>query len=145
VERRDDSEAERRRWTERPTPRSSGVSVRGWRRTGQGALVGCSGAGGARNCGRGAAELADDGEQSRRRWSGGGAERRRSRGAKMRARESINEVEEGSWMCYGNKKGHGRAGGAAGDRRRDVAASGDGSTTWRGWEKPAEVGRVAGG
>jgi hypothetical protein len=32
--------------------------------------VGCSGAGGARNCGRGATEVADDGEQSRR-WSSG--------------------------------------------------------------------------
>jgi hypothetical protein len=69
--------------------------------------VGCSVAGGAQDCGRGAAEMADDGEQSRRRWSGGGAERRRSRGAKTRARESVNEVEEGSWTCYGNKKRHG--------------------------------------
>jgi hypothetical protein len=43
------------------------VSMRGWRRTGQGALVGCSGAGEAQNCRRGAAEVADDGEQSRRR------------------------------------------------------------------------------
>jgi hypothetical protein len=81
--------------------------VSGWRRTGQGALVGCSGAGGARDCGCGAAEMADDGEQSRRRWSGSGAEWRRSRGAKMRARESVNEVKEGSWTCCGNKKGHG--------------------------------------
>jgi hypothetical protein len=58
----------------------------------------------------------------------------------MRARESVNEVEEGSWMCYGNKKGHGRAGAAAGDRRCDVAASGDGGTTWRGGEKPVGSG-----
>jgi hypothetical protein len=41
--------------------------VSGWRRTGQRALVGCSGAGGARDCGCGAAEMADDGEQSWRR------------------------------------------------------------------------------
>jgi hypothetical protein len=75
----------------------------------------------------------------------GGAERRRSRGAKMRARESVNEVEEGSWTCCGNKKGHGQAGAAAGDRRRDVAASGDDGTMWRGGGKPAEVGRAAGG
>jgi hypothetical protein len=72
------------------------VSASGWRRTGQGALVGCSGASGARDCGCGVAEMAEDGEQSRRRWSGSGAERRRSRGAKMRAHESVNEVEEGS-------------------------------------------------
>jgi hypothetical protein len=74
----------------------SGMSMRGWRRTGQGALVGCSGAGGARNCGRGAAEVADDGEQRLVRRSGGSAEWRRSRAAKMRARESVNEVEESS-------------------------------------------------
>jgi hypothetical protein len=107
--------------------------------------MGCSGVGGAWNCGRGAAEVANDGEQSRRWWSGGGAERRRSRGAKMRAPESVNEVEEGSWMCCGNKKGHGQAGVAASDRRRDVAALGDGGTMWRGGGKPAEVGRAAGG
>jgi hypothetical protein len=107
--------------------------------------VGCSGAGGARDCGRGAAEMVDDGEQSRRRWCGGGAERRRSRGVKMQARESVNEVEEGSWTCCRNKKWHGRAGAGAGDRRCDVAASGDSGTTWRGREKPAEVGRAAGG
>jgi hypothetical protein len=117
----------------------------GWRRTGQGALVGCSGAGRARDCGCGAVEMADDGEQSWRWWFGGGAKRRRSRGAKMRVRESVNEVEEGSWMCCRNKKGHGQAGAAAGNRRRDVAASGDGGTTWRGGEKPVEVGRAAGG
>jgi hypothetical protein len=70
--------------------------------------VGCSGAGGVWDCGRGAAEMADDGEQSRRRWSGAGAERRRSRGAKMGARESVNEVEEGSWTCCGTRKRHGK-------------------------------------
>jgi hypothetical protein len=106
--------------------------------------VGCSGAGGARNCGRGAAEVADDGEQSRRRWFCGGAERRRSQEAKMRAPESVNEVEECSWTCCGNKKGHGQAGAAASDRRRDVAALGVGGTTWRGGGKPVEVGRAAG-
>jgi hypothetical protein len=58
----------------------------------------------------------------------------------MRARESVNEVEEDSWTCCGNKKGHGRAGAAAGDRRRDVAAAGDGGATWRGGEKPAGSG-----
>jgi hypothetical protein len=72
------------------------VSVREWRRTGQGALVGCRGAGGAQNCGCGAAEVADDGEQRRWRRFGGGAERRRGRGAKMRARGRVKEVEEGS-------------------------------------------------
>jgi hypothetical protein len=70
--------------------------------------VGCSGAGGARDCGCGVVEMADDGEQSRQRWSGGGAEQRRSRGAKMRARESVYEVEEDSWTCYRNKKRHGK-------------------------------------
>jgi hypothetical protein len=58
--------------------------------------------------------VADDGEQSQRRWSGGGAERRRSRGAKVRVRDSVNEFEESSWTCYGPKKGHRRAGAAAG-------------------------------
>jgi hypothetical protein len=38
-----------------------------------------------------------------------------------------------------------RAGATAGDRRRDVAASGNGGTTWRGGEKLARVGRAAGG
>jgi hypothetical protein len=79
--------------------RSGCVSTREWRRTGQGALVGCRGAGGARNCGCGAAEVVDDGEQRRRQRFGGGAERRRSRGVKMRARERVKEVEEGSWTC----------------------------------------------
>jgi hypothetical protein len=73
AERRDDDEAERWRWTGLPVRRSGGVSASGWRKTGQGALVGCSGAGGARDCGCGAAEVADDGEQRRRRRSGGGA------------------------------------------------------------------------
>jgi hypothetical protein len=49
--------------------------------------VGCSGAGGAWDCGCGAAEMADDCEQSRRRSCGDGAEWRRSRGSKMRPRE----------------------------------------------------------
>jgi hypothetical protein len=82
VEHRDDGEAERRRWTGLPARRSGGVSVREWRRTGQGALVGCSGAGGARDCWCGAAEVADDGEQRQRQRFGGGVERRRSRWAK---------------------------------------------------------------
>jgi hypothetical protein len=44
--------------------------------------MGCSGAGGARDCGCGAAEVADSGEERLRRRFGGGAERRRRRGAK---------------------------------------------------------------
>jgi hypothetical protein len=51
--------------------RSSGMNVREWRRIGYEALVGCSGAGGAWNCGCGAVEAVDDGEQSVRWWSGG--------------------------------------------------------------------------
>jgi hypothetical protein len=43
-------------------------------------------------------------------------------------------------MCCGNKKGHGRAGAAAGDRRHDVAASGDGGTRWRGGESQQRSG-----
>jgi hypothetical protein len=39
------------------------VSVRGWRRTGQGASVRCGGADGTRDCGSGVAKVADDGEQ----------------------------------------------------------------------------------
>jgi hypothetical protein len=62
----------------------------------------------------------------------------------MRSRERIKEVEQDSWTCGGAKKGHGRAGATAGDRRRDVAALGDGGTTWRGGEEPAGVERAAG-
>jgi hypothetical protein len=58
------------------------MSAREWRRTGLGALVGCSGAGGARDCMFGVAEVADGGEERLRRRFGGGAERRRRRGAK---------------------------------------------------------------
>jgi hypothetical protein len=63
----------------------------------------------------------------------------------MQPREEVKEVDEDSWACGRTKKGHGQAGAAAGDRRHDVAASGDGSTTWRGGEKPARVGRAADG
>jgi hypothetical protein len=63
----------------------------------------------------------------------------------MRPREEVKEVDEDSWTCGGTKKGHKRAGAAAGDQRRDVAALGDGGTTWRGGENPAGVGRAAGG
>jgi hypothetical protein len=59
----------------------------------------------------------------------------------MWARDSVNEVEEGSWTCCGNKKGHERAGAVAGDRRRDIAASGDGDTTWRGGESQQRSGK----
>jgi hypothetical protein len=58
----------------------------------------------------------------------------------MRPREEVKEVDEDSWTCGETKKRHGRAGAAAGDRRRDVAASGDGDTTWRGGEKTAGSG-----
>jgi hypothetical protein len=44
--------------------------VREWRRIGYEASVGCSGASRAQNCGRGAAEAADDGEQRARQWFG---------------------------------------------------------------------------
>jgi hypothetical protein len=47
----------RRRWC------SSGTNVRAWRRIGYEASEGCNGANRARNCGRGAVEAADDGEQ----------------------------------------------------------------------------------
>jgi hypothetical protein len=62
AERWDDGEVDRRRWTKQPARHFSGARVRKWRRTGLRALVGCSGAGGARNCGCGATEAADDGE-----------------------------------------------------------------------------------
>jgi hypothetical protein len=78
----DDGEAERRRLTGLPVRHSGCVSARGWRRTGQGALVGCSGADGARDCGCGAEEVADSGEKGLRGRPGGGAERRRRRGRK---------------------------------------------------------------
>jgi hypothetical protein len=105
VERQDDGEAEQRRWIGRPARCSGGMSTRRWRRTSQGALVGCSGAGGAQDCGCGAAEMADDGEQSRRRSCGDGAERRRSQGSEMRPREKVKEVKEDSWMRFGNQEG----------------------------------------
>jgi hypothetical protein len=73
----DDGEAERRRWIGLPARRSGGVSMRGWRRASQEALVGCSSAGGARDCRCGAAEVADGGEKRLWRRFGGGAERRR--------------------------------------------------------------------
>jgi hypothetical protein len=56
---------------------------------------------------------------------------RRTRGSEMRPREEVKEVEGNSWTLCGTKE-HGRAGAAAGDRRRDVVAVGDGGTTWRG-------------
>jgi hypothetical protein len=43
-----------------------------------------------------------------------------------------------------NQEEHRQAGAVVGERRRDVAAAGDGGTTWRGGEKPAGVGRAAG-
>jgi hypothetical protein len=45
--------------------------MREWRRTCYEASMGCSGAGGARDCGCGVVEAADDGEQRAWRWSGG--------------------------------------------------------------------------
>jgi hypothetical protein len=66
----------------------------GMEKTGQEALVRCSGADGARDCGCGAAEV-----------------------AKIRARDRIKEVEEGSWTRCGTKKRNGQAGAAAGGRR----------------------------
>jgi hypothetical protein len=138
---RRDGEAEQRRWIGRPAWCSGGVSVRRWIRTGQGALVGCSGAGGARDCGCGAAEMADDSEQSRRQSCGDGAERRRSRGIGMRPREEVKEVEEDSWIRCGNQEGA-RASwsscwrpaarcGSFGRWRHDVAGRGKASRVWR--------------
>jgi hypothetical protein len=63
AEHQDDDEADRRWWTGLPARRSGCVSARGWRRAGQGALVGCSGAGGARDCGCGVVQVANGGEQ----------------------------------------------------------------------------------
>jgi hypothetical protein len=58
----------------------------------------------------------------------------------MWPREEVKEVKGNSWTLCGTKKGHRRAGAAVGDRRRDVAAAGDGGATWRGGEKPAGSG-----
>jgi hypothetical protein len=55
-----------------------GVSARGWRRASCEASVGCGGARETPGCGRGAAELANGGEQRVQQRSSGGAERRRS-------------------------------------------------------------------
>jgi hypothetical protein len=107
--------------------------------------VGCSGASGARNRGCGAPEVADDGLQD---CSGAVAtviERRRTRGSEMRPCDEVKEVEGNSWTLCGTKKGHEQAGAAASDRRRNMAAAGDGSMTWRGGEKPAGSGERASG
>jgi hypothetical protein len=62
--------------------------------------VGCGGARGALDCGRGAADVANGGEQNC-----GGAlatvvERRRKRGGEIRPCEEGKEVEKGSWtLC----------------------------------------------
>jgi hypothetical protein len=93
--------------------------------------VGCSGASGAWDCGCGAAEVADDGEQRVRRHCGDGAERRRSRGSEMRPCEEVKQVDEDSWTRCGTKKGRGRAGAAAGNQRRDVAGQGKASRVGR--------------
>jgi hypothetical protein len=55
----------------------------------------------------------------------------------MRAHERIKEVEKDSWTCCGTKKRHGQAGAGAVDRRRDVAASGDGGAAWNARDKTA--------
>jgi hypothetical protein len=94
-----------------------GVSARGWRRTGQGASMGCGGAREALGCGRGAVEAANGGEQKLRRRSGDGSRAEKKNRGEMRARERVKEVDEGSWTCCGTKKRHGRAGVAAGGRR----------------------------
>jgi hypothetical protein len=98
--------------------------VREWRRTSYEALVGCSGASGARDCGCGVAEAADDGEQRGRRWSGG-----------VLSGEEAEEAKCGRMSR--TKKRHEQAGAAAVDRRHDMAASGDGGAAWHAREKTA--------
>jgi hypothetical protein len=135
VERWDNGEAERRRWTEWPAWRSSDVSVREWRRTGQGASVEYGSADGARDCGCGAAKVANDSEQDCGGVVATEVERRRNRGSEMWPCERVKVVEEGSWMLCGTKKQT--------DELEQLLASG--GATWRGGRKPAEVGRAAGG
>jgi hypothetical protein len=53
----------------------------------------------------------------------------------MRSHESVNEVKEDSWTCCTNKKRHGEL--------EQLLATG--GATWQGGEKPAGVGRAAGG
>jgi hypothetical protein len=101
-------EIPRRRWC------SGSRSVGRRRESGQEAPKRRCSAGGELGEGQEGAERRDDGEKGLRRRFGGGAEPRRSRGAKMRVHERIKEVEEGSWMCCGTKKRHGRDGVAAG-------------------------------
>jgi hypothetical protein len=120
--------------------------------------VGCGGARGALGCGRGAAEVANGGEQNC-----GGAlatvvERRRKRGSERRPREEGKEVEEGSWTRCKTKRSHGRAGsrwrpaarrGGFGRRRCDMAMRGKrqlgqasgGRVSWR----PGGAGRAVRG
>jgi hypothetical protein len=69
------------------------VSASGWRRTGQGALVGCSGADGARDYGCGVAKVADDGEQDCGGVVVAVVKWRRRQGSEMRSREEVKEVE----------------------------------------------------
>jgi hypothetical protein len=138
AERRDDGEAERRRWRGLPVRRSGGVNARGWRRTSQEALVGSSGAGGARDCGHRAAEVGDGGEQD-----GGVAlakvvERRRKRGGKcgcVRRKKNRGGLLD---MLQGQEES--RASWSSCWRLRATAARRGGAG-----KKLAGVGRAAGG
>jgi hypothetical protein len=96
--------------------------------------VRCGGADGTRNCGCGAAKVADDDEQDCGGVVATVVERRRNRGSEMWSCERVKVAEEGSWMLCGTKKNTGEL--------EQLLASG--GVTWRGGEKPAGVGRAAG-
>jgi hypothetical protein len=97
--------------------------------------VGYGGADGAWDCGCGAAKVADDGEQDCGGVVATVVKWRRSQGNEMRLRESVNEVEEGSWMCCGNKKG-------TSEMEQLLAACG---ATWRLRATAARLGGAEGG
>jgi hypothetical protein len=85
--------------------------------------------------GCGVVKVADDGEQDCGGMVATVVKWRRSRGGEMRPRESVNKVEEDSWMCYGNKKG-------TGELEQLLATGG---ATWQLRATAARRGRAEGG
>jgi hypothetical protein len=74
---------------------------------------------------------------------GEGSRVEKKKRGEMRARERIKEVEEGSWMCCGIKKRHGRAGAAAGGWRHAWWLRA--TATRRGRAGKSQRGRASGG
>jgi hypothetical protein len=75
------------------------------------------GATGALDRGWETAEVADDGEQELWRSSGGVSCSGRRKAVEMQVRECKSEFVESSGTCFRSRRGHRRAGTAAGNRR----------------------------